>query len=75
VIKCDGSGEYNSKNFNAFCKENDIVKQITIPYTLEQNGVTERKNRTLVESVQCMLQHMKLDNKLWAKANTFVIYI
>ncbi len=26
AIKCDGGGEYNSKNFNAFCKENGIVK-------------------------------------------------
>jgi len=26
AIKCDGNGEYNSKNFNAFCKENGIVK-------------------------------------------------
>jgi len=26
AIKCDGGGEYNSKNFNAFCKENDIMK-------------------------------------------------
>ncbi len=75
VIKFDGKGEYNSKNFNAFCKENDIVKQITIPYILEQNGVTERKNWTLVESVQCMLQHMKSDNKLGAKAVTLVTYI
>jgi hypothetical protein len=31
VIICDGSGEYNSKKFNAFCKESGIVKQTTIP--------------------------------------------
>jgi hypothetical protein len=75
VIKCDGSGGYNSKNFNAFCKENIIVKQTTIPYTLKQNGVTERKNRTLVENVRCMLQNMKLDDKVWAKAMAIVTYI
>jgi hypothetical protein len=33
VIRCDGNWEYNSKNFNAFYKENGIVKQIITPYT------------------------------------------
>jgi hypothetical protein len=33
AIKCDGGGEYNLKNFNTSCKENDIVKQTTTPYT------------------------------------------
>jgi hypothetical protein len=51
VIKCDGDMEYNLKNFNAFYKENGIVKQTTIPYTLEHNDVVERKNQTFVESV------------------------
>jgi hypothetical protein len=43
----------NSNNFNLFCKENDIIKQLTIPYMLEKNvyGIIERKNRTLIESL------------------------
>ncbi len=51
------------------------MRQTTIPYTLEHNGVTERKNQTLVENVQCMLQHMRLDHKLWAKVVAIVTYI
>jgi hypothetical protein len=39
MIWCDGGGEYNLKNFNAFCKENGIVKWTNTPYTLKQNGV------------------------------------
>jgi hypothetical protein len=37
---------YNSKNFNLFCKENDIIKQLTIPYMLEKivYGIVERRN-------------------------------
>jgi hypothetical protein len=50
-IKCDGGGKYNSKNFNTLCKENDIVKEITIPYMLEQNGVIKKKNQILIENV------------------------
>jgi len=44
VIRCDGNWKYNSKNFNAFCKENDTVKQPITPHTLKQNGVGERNN-------------------------------
>jgi len=34
AIKCDGSGEYNSKKFNTFYKKNDPIKEITIPYAI-----------------------------------------
>jgi hypothetical protein len=37
------------KIFNAFCKENGVVKQPITPYVLKQNGVGERNNWTLVE--------------------------
>jgi hypothetical protein len=33
AVRCDGGGEYNFKNFNTSCKENDIAKQTTTPYT------------------------------------------
>jgi hypothetical protein len=63
VIICDGSGEYNYKNFNALYEENDIVKQTTTPYMLEHNvRLAKRKNQTFGENVQCMLQHMELDH-------------
>jgi hypothetical protein len=63
VTICDGGGKYNSKNFNAFSENNGIVKQTTIPYTLKHNvGVVKKKNKTFVENVQCMLQHMELDH-------------
>jgi hypothetical protein len=49
------------------------VKHTTIPYTPEQINVIERENQTFVESVQCMLQQMKLDNILWVKAMATII--
>jgi len=43
----------NSKKFNLFCKENDIIKQLTIRYMLEKivYGIVERRNQTLIESL------------------------
>jgi len=68
-------GEYNAKNFNTLYKENGSVKQTTIIYTPKYNGVVERKNQTFVTSVQCMLQHMKLDHKFWAEIMATITYI
>jgi hypothetical protein len=42
---------------------------------LEQNGLAKMKNRTNIENVQCMLQHMKLDHRFWAKVLAIVTYI
>ena len=38
-----------------FYQEHGIIHEVTVPYTLESNGVTERKNRTLMDMVNCML--------------------
>jgi len=44
------------------------VHQTTAPYTLEQNGVAERFNRTLKQKVRCMLVEAQLGEEFWAEA-------
>lgn len=39
-----------------FCEENGIRRELTAPYTPEQNGVAERKNRTVVEMARSLLK-------------------
>ncbi len=39
---------------------------MTTSYTLKQNGVAKHKNRTLVESLRCMISFVKLPNSFWA---------
>ena len=41
-------GEYTSGAFKSYCKFNGIQQQFTVPHTPQKNGVTERRNRTLV---------------------------
>ena len=48
TLHTDRGGEYVSCEFEAFLKENDIRHQLTARYT-QQNGVSERKNRTIME--------------------------
>ena len=49
TLRTDRGGEFLSDEFNHFCKQHGIRRQLTIRKTLEQNGVAERKNQTVVE--------------------------
>ena len=75
MLRTDNGGEYMSKAFKQFCLDSGIVHQTTVPYTPEQNGVAERKNRTIMESVRSMLSSAKLPNTFWAEAVSTAIYI
>ncbi len=67
---------YVSRNFNQFLNERGIQRQLTVPYTPEQNGVAERCNRTLEECARSMLQYAGLSkDTLWAEAINTAAYI
>src|SRR6266540_194682 len=58
-IKCvrsDHDGEYFSNEFNLFCEEHGIIHERTPPYSPQSNGITEKKNHTLTEMVNAMLE-------------------
>lgn len=71
TLKClrtDNGGEYTSLALEDFCKESGIIHQFTTPYTPQQNGVCERKNRTLMEMARCMIHEKNMPKKFWAEA-------
>ncbi|GJZ98344.1 retrovirus-related pol polyprotein from transposon TNT 1-94, partial [Tanacetum coccineum] len=68
VLRSDRGGEYFTREFDTFCEENGIKHERTSPYTPQQNGLAERKNRTLVEMVNCMLNQSELPTNLWGEA-------
>ena len=45
-LRSDRGSEYTANEFMKFCEENDIRRFLTAPYSPQQNGVVERKNRT-----------------------------
>nr|KAJ0188051.1 hypothetical protein LSAT_V11C900477710 [Lactuca sativa] len=55
ILRSDRGGEYFNQEFDTFCEENGIKHERTSPYTPQQNGLAERKNRTLCEMVNCMI--------------------
>lgn len=77
-IKClrtDRGGEFNSEEFNNFCKQNGIKRQLTAAYTPQQNGVAERKNRTVMNMVRSMLSEKKIPKTFWPEAVNWTVYV
>ncbi|KAB2616999.1 hypothetical protein D8674_012868 [Pyrus ussuriensis x Pyrus communis] len=67
--------EFTSTEFTNFCKENGIKRQLTTAYTPQQNGVAERKNRTVMNMVRSMLSDKKLPKTFWPEAVNWTIYV
>ena len=75
ALRTDNGGEYTSKEFETYLKQNGIRHEWTVPKTPEQNGVAERMNRTIVETARCMLAEAKLPRKFWAEAVSMAVYL
>ena len=74
-IRSDNGGEYVGENFLEYCRKHGIKREETIPYTPQQNGVSERMNRTLMDNVRAMLYHGNLPLWLWAEAVSTAVYL
>lgn len=77
-IKClrsDNGTEYINRAFDIYLKSSGILHQTSNPYTPEQNGLSERMNRTLIERAKCMLFNAGLQNNFWAEAVATAAYI
>ena len=75
TIRTDNGGEYFSHEWIKFCQEHGIRHQHTVPYTPQQNGVAERKNRTLLDASRSMLQVARLHNQFWQEAIATACYL
>ena len=75
TLRSDNGGEYTSTEFDAYCKTEGVRHEFTVPRTPEQNGVAERMNRTLQESVRSMLSESKLPKRFWAEALSTAAYL
>ena len=75
AIRTDNGGEYLSTEFQQFLKSEGVRHERTVPRNPERNGVSERMNRTLIESVRAMLSDSKLPKKFWAEALSTAAYL
>ena len=75
ILRSDNGGEYISMEFNDFCKESGIKRELTVPYNPQQNRVDERKNITVVEAAKAMIHDQSLPMFLWAKSSRTIVYV
>ena len=75
AMRADRGGEYLSNEFKSFLKKCGIQSKFTAAYSPQQNGVSERLNRTLIEAARSMLSHAGLGNGYWAEAVATATYL
>ncbi|GKC39602.1 putative ribonuclease H-like domain-containing protein [Tanacetum coccineum] len=75
VIRCDNGTEFKNRVMNQFCEMKGIKREFSVARTPQQNGVAERKNRTLIEAARTMLADSKLPTTFWAKAVNTACYV
>ncbi|GJY89459.1 putative ribonuclease H-like domain-containing protein [Tanacetum coccineum] len=75
VIRCDNGTEFKNMVMNQFCKIKGIKREFSVARTPQQNGVAERKNRTLIEAARTMLADLKLPTTFWAEAVNTACYV
>ena len=68
AIRSDRGGEYLSYDFDQHLKNCGIVSQLTPPGTPQHNGVSERRNQTLLDMVRLMMSHATLPTSFWSYA-------
>jgi transposase InsO family protein len=66
-FRSDCGGEYFSNEFDLFCTEYGIIHERTTPYSPQLNGVIKRKNRTLTDLVNFMLDTVGLSKAWWGR--------
>jgi transposase InsO family protein len=73
-IRSDNGTEFKNSQIKGFLEEEGIKHEFSSPYTPQQNGVVERKNRTLLDMARTMLDEYKTSDRFWAEAVNTACY-
>jgi transposase InsO family protein len=68
ALHIDRGGEFTSNEFSEFCTTNGIHRQLTATFTPQQNGVAERKNRTIMNMVHSLFTSRQVPKTFWPEA-------
>ncbi|GJT10890.1 putative ribonuclease H-like domain-containing protein [Tanacetum coccineum] len=75
TIRSDNGTEFKNRDVIEFCGLKGIKREYSNARTPQQNGVAERKNRTLIEAARTMLADSFLPNTFWAEAVSTACYV
>jgi len=71
----DRGGEFTSKEFENFCIQQGITRQLTAAYTPQQNGFAERKNRTIMNAIRAVLHDKQVPKPFWPEVVRWCIHV
>ena len=75
MIRSDNGTEYIVDKFAKFCEAVGIEHQLTATYTSQQNEVSKRKNKTIMEMARCMLFEKEMPKAFWVEAINTVVFL
>ncbi|GJU25053.1 putative ribonuclease H-like domain-containing protein [Tanacetum coccineum] len=75
AIRCDNGTEFKNSKLIELCGSKGIRRDYSNARTPQQNGVAERKNRTLIEAARTMLADSKLPTMFWTEAVSTACYV
>jgi hypothetical protein len=67
-IRSDNGSEFKNLQVEEYLEEEGIKHEFSAPYTPQQNGVVERKNRSLIDMARMMLGEYKMLERFWSEA-------
>jgi transposase InsO family protein len=73
-IRSDNGTEFNNSQIEGFLEEEGIKHELSSPYTPQQNGIVETKNRTLLDMARTMLDEYNTSDRFWAEAINTACY-
>jgi hypothetical protein len=75
VVRFDRGGEFSSRDFKEFCDKNGIKREYNTPRTPHQNGVVERKNRSVQQMTRLMMNEKNIVQTYWVEAIHTTVHI
>jgi transposase InsO family protein len=74
-VRSDNGTEFKNTNIEEYLDEEGIGHELSVPYTPQQNGIVERKNRTLIEAARTMLDEYKTSDSFGRKQSTRLVML
>nr|GEX87822.1 hypothetical protein [Tanacetum cinerariifolium] len=75
IIRSDNGTEFKNNDLNQLCRIKGIKREFSIPRTPQQNGIAERKNRTLIKAARTILVDLLLPIPFWAEVVNTACYV
>ena len=75
MLRTDRGGEFTTSDFVNYYAQLGIRRQLTLPYTPQQNGIVERRNQTVVGTARSMMKAKSLPGVFWGEAVSTAVYL